>query len=219
MTTPPLLLAFACLGATTALVLAERAQAPIAVRAAFKLGASSAFVALALVQGAMSSSYGHWILAALLLSWLGDAFLLSRKPPIFRAGLFSFLAAHLCFAWAFHSSGVSAFTILIAALHAAAIGALILNWLWPHLPAGDKAPVVVYVVVIMLMCVAAASYATASGNWIVLPAAVVFAISDISVARDRFIARSWHNRAWGLPLYFTAQLALAWSVTPGFRLP
>lgn len=211
--TTPLLLVLICLGAATALVLAERAQATLAVRAVFKLSASTAFILLALVQGALNSAYGHWILAALILSWLGDAFLLSRNSRLFRAGLFAFLAGHLCFAWAFHASGASVFAILIAALHAAVIGALLLNWLWPHLPAGDKAPVLVYIVVILLMCVAAASYATASGNWIVLPAAVAFAVSDMSVARDRFIARSWHNRAWGLPLYFAAQLALAWSVT------
>lgn len=213
-----MLLSTICLGATTALVLAERAQAGVAMRAVFKLSASTSFVLVALVQGAMDTSYGRWVFAALVWGWLGDAFLLASRPSFFRIGLGAFLAAHLCFVWAFLASGFSAFTALITALHAAAIGAAILNWLWPHLPAGDKTPVLVYLIVILLMCMTAASYSVASGHWVVLPAAVAFAVSDMSVARDRFIARSWHNKVWGLPLYFAAQLALAWSVAPEFQL-
>jgi hypothetical protein len=37
--------------------------------------------------------------------------------------------------------------------------------------------------------------------------------SDVAVARDRFVAPSVGNRLWGLPLYFVAQLLLAWTVT------
>jgi hypothetical protein len=39
-----------------------------------------------------------------------------------------------------------------------------------------------------------------------------FAISDLSVARERFIAPTFANLAWGLPLYFAAQLAIGASV-------
>ena len=31
-------------------------------------------------------------------------------------------------------------------------------------------------------------------------------------ARDRFVAEEFANRVWGLPLYYAAQVALAWSV-------
>jgi hypothetical protein len=37
--------------------------------------------------------------------------------------------------------------------------------------------------------------------------------SDVAVARDRFVVRSLANSLWGLPLYFVAQLLLAWTVT------
>jgi hypothetical protein len=30
------------------------------------------------------------------------------------------------------------------------------------------------------------------------------------VARDRFVSAGWINKAWGWPLYFGAQLVLAW---------
>jgi hypothetical protein len=40
----------------------------------------------------------------------------------------------------------------------------------------------------------------------------MFYVSDIFVARDRFVAPSPWNQRLGLPLYYTAQLALAFSV-------
>ena len=41
--------------------------------------------------------------------------------------------------------------------------------------------------------------------------AVLFYLSDIMVARDRFVAPGFANRLVGLPLYFGGQLLLAWS--------
>jgi hypothetical protein len=43
----------------------------------------------------------------------------------------------------------------------------------------------------------------------VVVGALAFTASDVSVARDRFVQPAFHNRAWGLPLYFGAQLLLA----------
>ena len=42
--------------------------------------------------------------------------------------------------------------------------------------------------------------------------AVAFFLSDLTVARDRFVAREAVNRLVGLPLYYTGQFAIAWSV-------
>ena len=73
-----------------------------------------------------------------------------------------------------------------------------------------KAPVLAYMVVISTMVALAVGTVVAHGNaWIVV-GAVGFYLSDLSVARDRFVARGWVNRVWGLPLYFGAQLVLAW---------
>ena len=46
-----------------------------------------------------------------------------------------------------------------------------------------------------------------------LTGALAFAISDLAVARERFVTPSFVNGAWGLPLYFAAQLTLAGTVT------
>jgi hypothetical protein len=39
--------------------------------------------------------------------------------------------------------------------------------------------------------------------------ALAFYASDLAVARQRFVAESFANKLWGLPLYYGAQLLLA----------
>jgi uncharacterized membrane protein YhhN len=200
-----------CLVCTFALVLSER-WAWSAGRVVFKLSASTAFVGLAWSLDASSSPYGRLILLALVLGWLGDALLLSAKAGWFLAGLGAFLLAHLSFAMAFAVSGIAWWPLLIAAAACCVAGALVLRWLWPHLSDHFRGPVLAYVLAIFGMCSVACSYAAQTDRWWVLAAAVVFAISDIFVARDRFVQSGFANRAWGLPLYFAAQVTLAWSV-------
>lgn len=206
-------LTLACLAAVAGLLLAERLAWPVA-RAGFKLGASSAFVLVALALGATGSAYGRWLLAALVLGWVGDAALLSRRRDAFLAGLGAFLLAHVCFALAFFAGAHSIGAFGVALAPALGAGIAIARWLWPHLAAGYKGPVVAYVAAILFMCAAAAGYGAATGRWQVLLGAVMFAASDMAVARDRFVVRSFGNKAWGLPAYYGAQLVLAWSVAP-----
>lgn len=200
-----------CLVCTFALVLSER-RAWAAGRVGFKLSASTAFVGLAWSLNGSNTTYGRLILLALVLGWLGDALLLSARAGWFLAGLGAFLLAHLSFALAFAVNGVAWWPLGIAAAVCCVAGALVLRWLWPHLSARFKGPVLAYVLAIFGMCSVASSYAAQSDRWWVLVAAVVFAISDIFVARERFVQSGFVNRAWGLPLYFGAQVTLAWSV-------
>jgi uncharacterized membrane protein YhhN len=69
-----------------------------------------------------------------------------------------------------------------------------------------------YMVVIGTMSTLACGVTAAGGPWQVAVGALAFTASDVSVARDRFVRHEFVNRAWGLPLYFGAQLLLA--VTP-----
>ena len=207
-------LTLACLVAVAGLLLAERLAWPVA-RTVFKLGASSAFVPVALSLGARGSGYGRWVLAALALGWVGDAALLSRRRDAFLAGLGAFLVAHVCYAVAFVSGAFSLGAFGVALAPALGVGVVIGRWLWPHLGAGYRKPVAAYVAAILVMCAAAAGYGAETGLWRVLLGAVLFAASDVAVARERFVARSFANKAWGLPAYYVAQLVLAWSVAPG----
>ena len=46
--------------------------------------------------------------------------------------------------------------------------------------------------------------------------ALGFFLSDLAVARERFVAKGFTNKLWGLPLYYGAQLLLAWTAgAPG----
>lgn len=209
--TTALTLTLACVACVAGLLLADRAGSGWG-RAVMKLGASSCFVGLALALGATGSGYGQAVLAALLLGWLGDALLLSHRPQAFMAGLGAFLLSHLCFAAAFLGGAVSGGAMAVATLGALAFGAVVLRWLGPHVPANFRWPVRAYVVVILAMCIAAAGHASASGRWAVLVGALLFAASDLAVARDRFVQPGFVNRLWGWPTYFAAQLLLAGSV-------
>ena len=51
-----------------------------------------------------------------------------------------------------------------------------------------------------------------TGRILVFTGAFLFYISDIFVARHRFIKKEFFNRLIGLPLYFTGQYVLAFSV-------
>ena len=45
---------------------------------------------------------------------------------------------------------------------------------------------------------------------VLVPAgALLFYLSDLAVARDRFVVRRFASRAWGLPAYYLAQVLLA----------
>ena len=102
---------------------------------------------------------------------------------------------------------------LVAAAITAVAGTVaatfVLRWLWPHVERPMRVPVVAYVLVITTMVALAAGAASEHQSWALLVGAVAFYLSDLSVARDRFVAPGFANRVWGLPLYFFAQLLLA----------
>ena len=52
----------------------------------------------------------------------------------------------------------------------------------------------------------------ATGHWLIPAGALAFALSDIAVARERFVAPGPINKVWGLPLYYLGQVLLALSV-------
>lgn len=207
----PIALTLACLAFVVALLVVDRLPWPL-MRVVTKLGASTCFVLLAYALGAMESRYGQLVLGALLLGWVGDALLLSHRSAAFMAGLAAFLLSHGLYAAAFASGPLSSLALGVALIAALATGAVVLRWLLPHTPAAFKGPVLAYVVVILAMCVTAAGHAAGTGRWIVLLGALLFAVSDLAVARERFVQSSPTNQLWGWPTYFGAQLLLAWSV-------
>jgi uncharacterized membrane protein YhhN len=175
--------------------------------------ASTGFIAVALSAGALTSGYGRLILLALMLSWFGDVFLIPReRPRIFKVGILSFLLAHLAFCGAFVALGVSPGGAGIALLIAMLLGRQVLRWLRSHIPSEMKVAVYAYMAVISTMLVCAAGTLWSPRGPVILVGAAIFYLSDLAVARERFVTHSFWNRAWGLPLYYGGQLLLASSV-------
>jgi len=178
-----------------------------------KLVASSAFIGLALVSGALRATWTRVLLAGLCLSWVGDLALTNASRTAFLAGLTAFLAAHAAYTIAFVVHGMEKRWMIIAALPVAACAAATLSWLNPLLPPGLEWPVRLYTLAISLMVVAAAG-ATGSGrDYRILAGALMFFVSDLSVAALRIAETDAATYVWGLPLYYGGQLLLARSVS------
>ena len=183
------------------------------LRAAGKLIAASAYIAAAWLAGAAETQYGQILLLGMVFCWMGDLFLVStRNRAFFLLGLASFLLGHVAYIGAFAARGVSWLVTLGAGLAMVIFAWKVLRWLRPHLDSRMSRPVWLYVIAICtMMAMAVGAYAT-DGNWLIPLGALLFLLSDLAVARDRFIAPGFINRAWGLPMYFCGQMVLAASV-------
>ena len=83
------------------------------------------------------------------------------------------------------------------------------RWLGPHMDSKMRAPVLAYIVAITVMVALAAGSFRYCASWLLIAGALGFYLSDLSVARDRFVVPAFVNRLWGLPLYYAAVLLLA----------
>ena len=172
--------------------------------------ASAAFIWLGLASGAPGSGYGRWVLVALLLCWLGDVLLIPRdQPRVFKAGVFAFLLGHVAYSAAFLTRPLDPSGLAAGAVVVGVVILTVLRWLGKSLPPDMVGPVRTYMLVIGVMSALACGVTAAGGPWAVAVGALAFMASDISVARDRFVRHQFINRAWGLPLYYAAQLLLA----------
>jgi uncharacterized membrane protein YhhN len=182
----------------------------------FKPLASTAFVATAVSLGALDTRYGALVLSGLALCWLGDLLLIPKgSQGAFLAGIASFLLGHVAYAAAFVGLGVDGLALALAAAVVVALGGWVLHWLRPHLEGVFVTAVPAYVLVIgTMVATSVAAVAAGASIWIAV-GAWMFAVSDVSVARDRMVEPGFVNGLWGLPLYFGGQLALAASVAPG----
>jgi len=184
------------------------------VRWALKPLTSGLFLLVAFLQGP-SSVYDAWIVIGLLLCAMGDVALISRERSAFLGGLVAFLLGHVAYVAAFVARGTASMPDPAATALIAATGIGIFLYLRPHV-GRMLVPVVAYMLVISVMLAAAwtvaASEPDGTGQQLAL-AALLFYLSDITVARDRFVTGArFSNRLVGLPLYYVAQFLFAFSV-------
>lgn len=194
----------------TGLLIGEWRDQP-GLRAVSKPFASLGFIVAAIGFGAFESRYGRIVLTGLILGAIGDVCLLGQAKTYFIAGLVSFLLGHVAYVAAFGSLPIAPPQAFIASVAMLTIVAFIGRWVFPHAP-DMRVPIGIYMLVIAVMCAVAIGAGGAGAPWMIPVGAVMFTVSDIAVVRDRFIAPGFVNRVWGLPLYYAAQLLIAWSI-------
>lgn len=179
-----------------------------------KMTAATSFIAIALSLGALKWNYGRVMVAGLVLSWWGDWFLAQGSDRFFLFGLISFLSAHVMYCIGFAVRGIKGTWAGAAFVPVAAMAGGVLMWISPHVGADMIWPVRAYTVVISLMVVLAFGAKGAGGPWSIPIGAVLFWLSDISVASGQFDVTEYRTYVWGLPAYFIGQVFLAWSTRP-----
>ena len=174
------------------------------------------FILAVAVQPHTIPKYYYFLLAGLIFCLGGDVCLALPQEKMFLFGLISFLLGHVFYICAFFYVGRINHWIWAGSLIILLISGLIYLWLRPHLGAMNI-PVLIYVIIITIMISAAWSVIMNStlnrpGRIMVFAGALSFYSSDIFVARDRFLKKEFLNRFTGLPLYYTGQFLLAFSV-------
>jgi uncharacterized membrane protein YhhN len=172
--------------------------------------ASSCFLLVGVFRLAGGSGFDAWIVTGLSLCLIGDVLLLSQRA--FPAGLATFLCGHLAYVAACTTRLAIGAWPRLPLLPLAIAAGVVLAWLWPRLGV-MRVPVAAYVVIISAMVWGAVALASGgAGPFRFAIGAVLFYLSDLAVARNRFVSPGLVNRMWGLPLYYLGQFLIATTV-------
>jgi uncharacterized membrane protein YhhN len=162
------------------------------------------------VVGPPHTAFARLVVIGIGLSVIGDAALLAKGNGAFMIGLAAFLLAHIAYVIAFARLSVFSPHVIGVAVVMAVVTTTMLRAIWKG-AAGLHAPTVAYGLVISAMVVSAS--ATLGGP---LPAAlyaalgaVLFYVSDASLALNKF-RRPFAHAAWlTLGVYWVGQLGIA----------
>ena len=168
-------------------------------------------VALALTPAVPSMR--PWFLAAVVLSMLGDIFLMLPNENLFVAGLGSFLFGHLAYIAGMINGGTSTMGLVVGGVIVftglVALAPTIIKGAKDH----DRAlaiPVAVYIGVIGVMVTCAAG----TGVWIGIVGAVFFLGSDFTIGWSRFVSEFPQSRMVIITTYHLGQILLVLSLVP-----
>ena len=172
-----------------------------------KTAASVGFVCFGMLRWSAGDPTDSWLVVGLALCAVGDLFLLGRRR--FVVGIAAFLAGHLAYIVAFSLAApwASWSMPVLATVGCTSTAALV--WLWPRL-GRLRIPVAAYIAAISIMVWGALS-ASLSGSlaWTVGVGGLLFYLSDLAVARHRFVKEEFLNRGVGLPIYYAGQVLIA----------
>jgi uncharacterized membrane protein YhhN len=152
-----------------------------------------------------------WFVAALVLSLVGDVFLMLPKD-LFVFGLGSFLLGHVAYIVGMHVDGVDGARFLVGIVIVMALLALIGTRILRGVRAGPDpglaGPVVAYMFVISAMVASAVGVGHPAG----IVGASLFYASDALIAWNRFVTETAHSRVAIMVTYHLAQVGLLLSL-------
>jgi uncharacterized membrane protein YhhN len=168
-------------------------------------------IAAALALDPTSDATRTWFVVALVLSLLGDVFLMLPRDA-FIPGLVSFLLAHIAFIVGLWVDGIGflalALGLALAAIAVLVVGSRIIRAVRASEHPEMAAPVGAYMTVISLMVASAAG----TQEVLAIGGASLFFCSDALIAWERFVkARGWHRLAI-IVTYHLAQAGLTLSL-------
>ncbi len=177
------------------------------------------FLLLAVISGALDDTYGRFIFLGLMACAIGDVLLLTRtSQKLFIGGIAAFAIGHIAYLSAFvwmqsGSVGYGRFALKVL-VAIASVGFFI--WIRRHLPRDMQTPVALYSLIIMMMVIGALGLPQMPPLYLAIIGAVMFAVSDIFVAKDRFVSQNPKNALGITPLYFGGQALIILSTQQGF---
>ena len=173
-------------------------------------------VAALITPQSLVPGYSILILIGLVFCLGGDVLLAFGTKKTFLFGLVSFLLGHVLYIVAF-SRLVPLGAWINWGLPVIAIASVVVFiWLKPHL-GNMTGPVIAYIVIISVMMLGACAVAGRTelspiGRGMIFAGALLFYLSDLFVARHRFVAPQIINRICGLTMYYSGQFLLAYSI-------
>jgi len=174
------------------------------------------FVMTALLQPHSIPAYYHYLIISLIFCLMGDVCLALPQKKAFTGGLVAFLVGHVFYIFSFLSLTSIFHWISTGVFIIFGVSAFIFLWLRPHLKS-MLIPVLLYILVITVMASGAwtvlwKSSFQISGRALILAGSLCFYVSDVLVARNKFIKEEYRNRLLGLPLYYAGQFMLVFSI-------
>jgi uncharacterized membrane protein YhhN len=186
----------------------------------FALAASTGVIVLGLLGASLRNRFDWFIMLALIACWFGDY----MGPHNFYAGAAAFLVAHLFLIAAYISKGIVWRKCFIMVGPLFVLFLTILFWIFPRVPREGVPLVLSYMLVISAMVFFAGGASSGPTGRRLLIGSIIFYVSDIFVARGKFIEHDMLSRLGSHPLYYVACVIFAlslWSYnkTPGAATP
>lgn len=174
-----------------------------------KPGALLALILVALLLDPAHGATRTWFVVALVASLGGDVLLMVDR---FVAGLASFLAGHIAYVIGLNLHGGSGAALLAAAVPVVSVAIVLAHRILRAVLAGDDRALVGALVAYITVISAMVTSAIASGNPVAAVGAVLFMVSDATIAEERFVrSRPWQPVAI-MVTYHTAQMGLVLSL-------